>query len=64
MTSQEKEIRVINTGNEETKLSLFTADMTVCVQNSTELKQTNKKHHHKLQAKQSEFINKSTIFLD
>ena len=42
MTSQEKEITVINTGNEETKLSLFTADMIVCVQNSTELKQTNK----------------------
>ena len=42
MTSQEKEITVINTGKEETKLSLFTADMIVCVQNSTELKQTNK----------------------
>lgn len=42
MTSEEKEIRAINTGNEETKLSLFTADMIVCVQNSIELKKPNK----------------------
>ena len=37
-TIQEKEIKVINIGNEDTKLSLFTADMIAYGQNPIELK--------------------------
>ena len=59
-SKSKKQIKVINTGNEETKLSLFTTDMIVCVQNSTELK---KNFFNELQAMPSEFINKSTVFL-
>ena len=36
-TIQEKEIKVINIGNEDTKLSLFTADMIAYGQNPIEL---------------------------
>ena len=36
-TIQEKEIKVINIGNEDTKLSLFTADMIAYGQNPIEI---------------------------
>lgn len=43
----EKERKVINTGNKEVKLSIFTADITVYIETSMEINETEKPNRQK-----------------